>query len=107
MQDKNKKTATITLRVAPQMKADLEYLFESLGTSISGACNMFFAKALSTGSLPLDLTSKEFNPDFNDETIEALQETLDINSGKISAKRYHSAKELFKANNAEIAAANA
>ena len=107
MQDKNKKTATITLRVAPQMKADLEYLFESLGTSISGACNMFFAKALSTGSLPLDLTSQEFNPDFNDETIEALQETLDINSGKIPAKRYHSVKELFEANNAEIAAANA
>ena len=107
MQDKKKKTATITLRVAPQMKADLEYLLESLGTSISGACNMFFAKALSTGSLPLDLTSKEFNPDFNDETIEALHETLDINSGKIPAKRYPSVKELFEANNAEIAAANA
>ncbi|MBR0317222.1 MAG: type II toxin-antitoxin system RelB/DinJ family antitoxin [Synergistaceae bacterium] len=107
MKDKNRKTATITLRVAPQMKDDLEYLFETLGTSISGACNMFFAKALSTGSIPFDLISKEFNPDFNEETIEALQETIDINSGKIPAKRYHSAQELFEANNAEIAASNA
>ncbi len=107
MNDKSRRTATITLRVSPQMKADLEYLFETLGTSISGACNMFFAKALSTGSIPLDLSSKEFNPDFNEETIEALQETMDISSGKIPAKRYHSARELFEANNAEISAANA
>ena len=77
MQGKNKKTATITLCIAPQVKADLEYLFESLGTSISGACNMFFAKALATGSIPFDLS---FNPDFNDKPVEALHE-------KIPAKR--------------------
>ena len=43
-------------------------------------------------------------PEYNRETLEALQETLDIEAGKIPAKRYHSAQELFDANNADIAA---
>ena len=36
--------------------------------------------------------------DYPPETIEALQETLDIEAGKIPAKRYHSSQELFDAN---------
>ena len=43
-------------------------------------------------------------PEYNDETIEAMQEALDIEAGKIPAKRYHSAQELFDANDADIAA---
>ena len=36
--------------------------------------------------------------DYPPETIEALQETFDIEAGKIPAKRYHSSQELFDAN---------
>ena len=107
MERKNKKMATITLRVTPQTKADLEYLVESLGMTITEAVNIFFAQMLQIGGLPFDVKSKEFNPDFNDETAEAMQEALDISSGKIPAKRYRSARELFEANNAEIATINA
>ena len=40
--------------------------------------------------------------DYPPETIEALQETLDIEAGKIPAKRYHSSQELFEANYGRI-----
>ena len=40
--------------------------------------------------------------DYPPETIEALQETFDIEAGKIPAKRYHSSQELFDANYSRI-----
>ncbi len=57
-------------------------------------------RALLVGGLPFDVRM----PEYNDETIEAMQEALDIEAGKIPAKRYHSAQELFDANDADIAA---
>ncbi len=93
------KTANINLRVAPQTKSDLEYLFRSFGMTIAQATNMFYAKALMVGGLPFDVRPPEYPP----ETIEAFQETLDIEAGKIPAKRYHSSQELFDANYAKIA----
>lgn len=45
-------------------------------------------------------------PDYNRETLEAMQEALDIEAGKIQAKRYHSADELFAEIDAEIANEN-
>ena len=93
------KTANINLRIAPQTKSDLEDLFKSLGITMAQATNMFYAKALMVGGLPFDVRT----PDYPPETIEALQETLDIEAGKISAKRYHSSQELFDANYAKIA----
>ncbi len=104
MDGKANKTATITLRINPRTKADLEYLVENLGMTITEAVNIFFAQMLKVGGLPFDVKAKDFSPDFNDETIEAMREALDINAGKIPAKRYHSARELFEANNAEIVA---
>ena len=44
-----KKTSNINMRVAPQMKSELEYLFGTLGMSIAQATNMFYAKALLVG----------------------------------------------------------
>lgn len=93
------KTANINLQISPQIKSDLEYLFRSLGMTIAQATNMFYAKALMVGGLPFDVRT----PEYPAETIEALQETLDIEAGKIPAKRYHSSQELFDANYAKIA----
>ena len=97
-------TLTIRIDLERQDKADLDYLCHSLGINIQIAVRIFLAQMLQVGGLPFDVKSKEFNPDYPPETIEALQETLDIEAGKIPAKRYHSARELFEANNAEIAA---
>lgn len=97
-------TLTIRIDLERQDKADLDYLCHSLGINIQIAVRIFLAQMLQVGGLPFDVKSKEFNPDYPPETIEALQETLDIEAGKIPAKRYHSAQELFEANNAEIAA---
>lgn len=97
-------TLTIRIDLERQKKSDLDYLCQSLGINIQIAVRIFLAQMLQVGGLPFEVKSKEFNPDYPPETIEALQETLDIEAGKIPAKRYHSARELFEANNAEIAA---
>ena len=97
-------TLTIRIDLERQDKADLDYLCHSLGINIQIAVRIFLAQMLQVGGLPFDVKSKEFNPDYPPETIEALQETLDIEAGKIPAKRYHSAQELFEANNAKIVA---
>ncbi len=34
-------------------------------------------------------------PEFNKETLDAMQEALDIRAGKIQAKRYDSVEEMF------------
>ena len=34
-------------------------------------------------------------PKFNQETLDAMQEALDIRAGKIQAKRYDSVEEMF------------
>ena len=97
-------TLTIRIDLERQDKADLDYLCHSLGINIQIAVRIFLAQMLQVGGLPFDVKSKEFNPDYPPETIEALKKTLDIEAGKIPAKRYHSAQELFEANYAKIAA---
>lgn len=85
------KTSNFSMRIAPQTKSELEYLFKSLGMTVAEAVNIFFAKALLVGGMPFDVRT----PEFNDETMKAIQETLDIKSGKIQAKRYKSVEEMF------------
>ena len=40
---------------------------------------------------------------YNRDTLDAMRETLDIESGKIRARRYQSVDELFAKKDAEIA----
>ena len=39
---------------------------------------------------------------YNRDTLEAIQETLDIENGVVEAKRYKSVDELFADNDAEL-----
>ena len=41
-------------------------------------------------------------PDYNEETLAAMEEARGISSGKIPAKEYKSAKELFEEMDNEI-----
>ncbi|CBK73289.1 RelB antitoxin [Butyrivibrio fibrisolvens 16/4] len=59
--------------------------------TLAEAVNIFFEKSLMEGGIPFDVRM----PRYNKETEEAIQETRDIISGKISAKSYSSSKELF------------
>ena len=79
------------MRINKQKKNDLEYLYHSLGMSLPEAVNIFFEKSLLVGGIPFDVRL----PRYNRETEDAMQEARDILSGKVEAKAYHSARELF------------
>ena len=96
-QQKNKlakKTAVFSMRMAPKEKSELENLFKNLGLTLTQAVQTFFAKSRMAGGLPYELRE----PKFNRETLEAMQEALDIKAGKIQAKCYDSVEEMFADN---------
>lgn len=91
------KTANFNMRIDSQKKADADELFKSLGITLPQAVNMFITQSLLVGGLPFEVRV----PKFNEETELAIQEARAISSGKIQAKSYHSAKELFEELDAE------
>ena len=86
------KDTNFNMRMNGRKKADLEGLYSSLGMTLPEAVNIFFEKSLLVGGLPFDVRL----PHFNRKTEAAIQESRDILSGKVQAKSYSSAKELFR-----------
>jgi len=76
---------------------DLINLYGRLGLTLPEAVNIFFENSLLVGGLPFDVRL----PRFNRETEIAMQEAKDIMSGKVAAKSYSSARELFEELDAE------
>ena len=84
------KMATITARVDENVKKEAETLFKKMGLNMSTAMNLFLKKCILEQGIPFELKVP------NRQTLEAMQETEDILSGKIERKGYQSAEELFE-----------
>lgn len=91
------KNTYFNMPINSDKKSNLEALYGSLGMSLSEAVNIFFEASLLVGGLPFNVSL----PRFNRETESAIQEARDIMSGKVKAKSYNSAKELFDELDAE------
>jgi DNA-damage-inducible protein J len=91
------KSANLNIRIDPETKAGAEQLFSSFGITVSDAVNIFLRKSLMEGGLPFEMKQ----PRFNEQTEAAMREAKDIASGKIPAKSYASARELFAELDAE------
>ena len=85
------KDTNFNMRMNKQKKIILENLYGSLGMTLAEAVNIFFEKSIMEGGIPFDVRV----PRYNKETEEAIQEARDIMSGKVQAKTYSSAEELF------------
>ena len=85
------KDTNFNMRINTQKKHELEYLYSRLGMTLPEAVNIFFENSLLVGGLPFDVRL----PRFNKETEDAIKEAHDIMSGKVEAKSYSSARELF------------
>ena len=83
------KTAVINVRTEPDIKAQVEALYRSMGVSLSDAINMFLYKSIDFHGLPFDLVREIPNA----ETIAAIQEAEDISAGRKTAKGYASFKD--------------
>ncbi len=85
------KDTNFNMRMNKQKKASLEELYGSLGMTLTEAVSIFFEMSLIEGGIPFDVRV----PKYNKETNDAINEAKDIMSGKVEAKTYGSAKELF------------
>ena len=72
------KTATINMRVNPEVKSDAESIFASLGMSLTEAINVFLHKSIMEGGLPFDVRQPRYNA-----------------TTEVKAESYDSASELF------------
>lgn len=91
------KTANISMRIEPEVKAQAEGVFSDLGLSITDAINVFLHASIMEGGFPF----QPKRPNYNAETLAAMQEARDIMNGKKEAKRYASLSELIKELDAE------
>ena len=85
------KDTNFNMRINKQKKTSLEELYASLGMTLPEAVNVFFEKSLIEGGIPFDVRI----PHYNKETEAAMQEAREMIAGKVEAKSYSSAHELF------------
>lgn len=87
------KSASISMRVNPQIKAEAESIYGSLGMTLTEAINIFLHKSILEGGLPFDVRQ----PRYNSETEAAIHEARDILAGKVPTESYDSASAMFAA----------
>ncbi|MBE6084733.1 MAG: type II toxin-antitoxin system RelB/DinJ family antitoxin [Selenomonas ruminantium] len=86
------KTANISLRIEPDIKAQAEAVFSNLGISVTDAINVFLHSSILVGGFPF----QPRKPKYSAETLAALKESDDIANGRIPAKSYSNAAELIR-----------
>jgi DNA-damage-inducible protein J len=82
------KTATMTMRLDPQIKAEVEKIYSGYGLTLADAINVFFHKSISERGLPFDLRP-------NRETLEAIAEVQEMKRHPERYKGYRDVDELF------------
>lgn len=85
------KTANINLRIEPDIKAQADAVFSSLGLSVTDAINVFLHASIMEGGFPF----QPKQPRYNRETVMAMQEARDIMAGKVEVKRYSSLNDIL------------
>lgn len=86
------KTATINVRIDPEIKASAEHLFADFGITVTDAINIFLRQSLLVGGLPFEMKQ----PRYNAITEGAMREAMEIASGKRQASEYHSARAMME-----------
>lgn len=87
------KSASISMKVDPQIKAEAESIYGSLGMTLTEAIKIFLHKSILEGGLPFDVRQ----PRYNSETEAAIREARDILAGKMPTGSYDSASAMFAA----------
>jgi len=94
------KTDSLYIRIDPKIKSTVEAIYARYGLRVSDAINIFLYQSVNANGLPFDMREPRYSPEI--ET--AMQEAVDIASGKIPSKGYASARELFDELDAEMEA---
>ncbi|MGI5172921.1 type II toxin-antitoxin system RelB/DinJ family antitoxin [Treponema sp. HNW] len=68
------KAANFSIRMDSDIKAQSEYVYNSLGLNLTTAINVFLRKSIQAGGFPFDVRLDNFNK----ETIDAIHEADSI-----------------------------
>jgi len=86
------KTASMYLRIDPQIKMDVEAIYAEYGLSITDAINIFLYTSRMMGGLPFDLRPTVPNA----ETLEALDEVRRMKRDSSLGKTYTDIDQMMK-----------
>ena len=84
--------AAITVNVEQEDKELFNTICNKMGMNISTAINIFIKKVNATRSIPFSI---KLEPEWNEKTLAACKEALDISEGRIPAKRYDSVSDMM------------
>ncbi len=84
--------ATINIRVDDDVKQRAAALFSDLGMDLSTAINVFLRKAIMEDGIPFELRRETPNA----QTLAALEELREIQSGRVKAKAYSDVDAMFE-----------
>lgn len=87
------KTATLHMRIDPDVKQQAETLYESFGISLSDAVTMFLYKSVMEGGLPFEVRQ----PRYNAQTEAAMRQARQIMSGELEAEAYDTPAAFLRA----------
>ena len=85
------KTASMYIRIDPEVKADVENIYAQYGMSITDAINVFLYTSRSRGGLPFDL-----RPVPNAVTLAAIEEVQEMKRNPHLGKSFDSVEALFE-----------
>jgi len=86
------KTASMYIRIDPEVKSDVENIYAQYGMSITDAINVFLYTSRNRGGLPFDLRQSVPNA----ETIAAIKEVEDMKRNPHLYKSFDSVEALFE-----------
>ena len=86
------KTASMYIRIDPQVKSDVEAVYAQYGMSITDAINVFLYMSRNVGGLPFDLRPSVPNA----ETLEAIEEVRRMKADPSVGKAYTDVDEMME-----------
>ena len=91
------KTDTLNIRIEPNLKREAEKTLDDLGMNVADAVTIFLKQVVLTESIPFEIKK----PKYNQETVEAIKEALDIIKNPENHKSFNSVDELMEELNSE------
>ena len=91
------KTDTLNIRIEPELKREAEKTLDDLGMNIADAVTIFLKQVVLTESIPFNIKK----PKYNDETLEAIKEALEIIKNPDKYKSFNNVEELMEELNSE------
>lgn len=91
------KTDTLNIRIEPNLKKEAEKTLDDLGMNVAEAVTIFLKQVVLTESIPFNIKK----PKYNDETLDAIKEALEMIKNPEKYKSFNSVEELMEELNSE------